>query len=98
MIGRRRSEKKRERADILVLAGAANRNELPALEEFHHCFVVREDARDDAIGLNPVLGVGQRERPRELEDRTLRAGVHIVMFAATEAVAGSDVNDLATLA
>src|ERR1700684_945702 len=98
MIRRRRGEEQRERADILVLTGAANRNELAALEEFHHRFVMREDAGHDAISLNPVLGVGQRERAGELQDRTFRTGVHIVMFAATETIAGSDIDDLAALA
>src|SRR4029077_18480590 len=49
-------------------------------------------------GLDIVVGVGQRERARKLQDRALRAGIHVVMFAATQAIAGGDIDNLAALA
>src|SRR5208283_2417699 len=98
MIGSVGGEEHGERTDILVFTDPADGNEFAALEEFHQRRIVRKDAGHDAVGLNIVVRVGERERARQLEDRTLRAGIHVVMFSATQAITRGDIDDLAALA
>ena len=71
MVGGLGGEENRQRTDVLILSGASDRDELAALKELHHRLIMREDTGDDAVGLDVVVGVGQRERTRELEHRTL---------------------------
>src|SRR5579862_6558002 len=86
VIGRVGGEEHRERAQLTVVADAADGNELAALEELHHLFIVREDAGHDAIGLDVELRVGQRHRARQLDSAALGASVHEVVLAAAKPV------------
>src|ERR1700752_1896304 len=76
MVGGVGSEKDRQRTDVVVLSRAAYRNEFAALEKAHHGLVMGKNAGHDTIYLDIEIGVGQRERARELKNRALRARIH----------------------
>src|SRR5262245_42220722 len=59
-------EKDRQRSQLGIVARSADWDELAALEESHHLLVVREDAGNDAIGLDVLLRISERERPGQL--------------------------------
>src|SRR5690348_13261150 len=97
VVGSVGGEEHRERAEFGVVAGAADRDELAALEELHHLLVMRKDAGHDAVGLDVVLRVGQRHRAGELDDPAFGARVHVVVLAAAKTVAGGEVDYLAAI-
>src|SRR5208337_2121371 len=97
VIGRVGGEEHGQRTELAVVADPADRNKFAALEKHHHLFVVREDAGDDAVGLDVELRIGERHRARQLDSAALRAGVHEVVLPAAQAVARRDVDNFAAL-